>query len=230
MVAELLGICGVFAWLFYKSVWALLAVVPLFPFYYRFRGKMEEKNQKSRLQYEFKEMITATAAALDTGYSMENALREAQKSTASLLGEKAGIVHSLSVINRRIALHEPVEKVLMDFADASEIEDISNFASIFAYAKRSGGNYAAIMKNTASTIQDKIDVAREIETVLAEKKMEARIMDVVPLGMIFYLDMTSPDFLAALYGNVTGVAVMTVCLLVYLFGVFLGEKLLDIKV
>ncbi|MFR4625667.1 MAG: hypothetical protein ACLT8Y_03130 [Dorea formicigenerans] len=40
--------------------------------------------------------------------------------------------------------------------------------------KRSGGNLMSIIRNTADQIGDKIDVKREIDTMLAAKNMNFR--------------------------------------------------------
>lgn len=190
---------------------------------------MEDRKHKEKLRLEFKEFITLVASSLSAGYSMENALKSAEKELSSLIGEKAEMMHALRIINRRISINEPVEKILLGFAKNTGIDDIESFSEIFAFAKRSGGDYAGIMKRTASILQDKIETSRDIQTVISQKKMEARIMDLVPIGIILYLQISSPEFLSGLYHNLMGIVVMTVCLVVYILAVFMGEKIVDIR-
>lgn len=208
----------------------MLIFIPSFPFYYRYRDGIETRNRQEKIRYEFKELMTATAAALSAGYSMENALKSAEKDIEVLLGEKAEIVRALKIINRRISLNEPTEKVLLDFGRSVGIDDIENFGEIFAFAKRSGGDYAGIMRRTATVLQEKIETSRDIQTVISQKKMEARIMDLVPIGIILYLQVSSPDFLSGLYGSLIGVIVMSVCLVIYVFAVLFSEKLVDLRI
>lgn len=222
-------IVSVVAFCFYKSYYALLIFGPVFPFYYSYREKMEDRKHKEKLRLEFKEFITLVASSLSAGYSMENALKSAEKELSSLIGEKAEMMHALRIINRRISINEPVEKILLGFAKNTGIDDIESFSEIFAFAKRSGGDYAGIMKRTASILQDKIETSRDIQTVISQKKMEARIMDLVPIGIILYLQISSPEFLSGLYHNLMGIVVMTVCLVVYILAVFMGEKIVDIR-
>ena len=222
-------IVSVVAFCFYKSYYALLLFTLVFPFYYSYREKMEDRKHKEKLRLEFKEFITLVASSLSAGYSMENALKSAEKELSSLIGEKAEMMHALRIINRRISINEPVEKILLGFAKNTGIDDIESFSEIFAFAKRSGGDYAGIMKRTASILQDKIETSRDIQTVISQKKMEARIMDLVPIGIILYLQISSPEFLSGLYHNLMGIVVMTVCLVVYILAVFMGEKIVDIR-
>ena len=106
---------------------------------------------------------------------------------------------------------------------------VTDFAEVFSIAKRSGGNLPDILNNTASAISDRIDVSREIETQVSAKKMEQRIMDMVPFGIILYIDSTTPGFFDPLYHNVVGAALMTVLLVVYVIAFLLGEKILKIS-
>ena len=77
---------------------------------------------------------------------------------------------------------------------------------------------------------DKIDVKKEIEATLAAKKSEQMIMSIMPVGIILYLQLTSPGFLDMLYGNPFGICAMTVCMVIYGFSYWLGRKIVDIEV
>ena len=77
---------------------------------------------------------------------------------------------------------------------------------------------------------DKIDVKKEIEATLAAKKSEQMIMSLMPVGIILYLQMTSPGFLSVLYGNPFGIAAMSICLVIYAAAYWLGRRIVDIEV
>ena len=88
----------------------------------------------------------------------------------------------------------------------------------------------AIIKDTAAQIGDKIDVKREIETILAAKQYEFRVMSAVPYVIIGYMTLSFPEFMGTLYGNLAGTGVMTVCLLIYVGAYYLGLKIIRIEV
>ena len=52
-------------------------------------------------------------------------------------------------------------------------------------------------------------------------------MNVVPLVILLYLNLTSPGYFDVLYGNVSGICIMSVCLLVYLAAYALSEQMLQ---
>ena len=188
------------------------------------------EQKKSVFLLQFKEMTESVASALNVGYSAENAFKEAQKEMKVLYSEKTPMVAELDYIVRKIRLQIPMEQILEEFAKRVELEDVMNFATVFAAAKRSGGDMIAIIHNTSTQIGEKIDVKREIDIILAAKKYEFRIMCVIPYAMIIYMQLSFPDFMQCLYGNVIGIGVMTLCLGAYAFACILGVRLIKIEV
>ena len=112
----------------------------------------------------------------------------------------------------------------------SGVEDIMMFSEILGTARRTGGNLVRIMRQTTSNIAGKIEMRREIETLVAGKKMEAVCMTAVPLLMILYLRIFSPGFLDPLYNNLMGGMVMTGALVVYGAAFLWGQKIMRIEV
>ena len=217
-------------YLFYKSFAALIVLSPLTVLWYRIQKKQLMKKRLHRLNYDFRTALNSLAVSLRAGYSVENAFRETEKDLRSILGKKAEITREFAWINSQIRVSVPIEQLLQDFADRTGIEDIGNFAGVFIAAKRMGGSMVDIIQSTARTIGGKIDVEREIETALAAKKYEQRVMAVMPCGIILYMQIASPGFLGALYGTAFGVIVMSACLLVYAGAFYLGQKIVNIEV
>ena len=59
----------------------------------------------------------------------------------------------------------------------------------------------SIIRNTANQIGDKIDVKREIDTVLAAKKYEFRVMAAIPYAIIGYMSLASRNLWTACMGT-----------------------------
>ena len=225
-----LGICIVIAYLCYRSLLAMI----LFPLLYVLLLKRERKQKiaqrKEQLSLEFKETMQAVSGALTAGYSIENAFKEAQKEIHQLYGQTSYMEKELEQMNAKLALNQPLEELLMDFSNRSGLEDVESFCQVFVFAKRGGGNFVKIIKATVGQISDKLEIKREISTMIASKKLEQKIMQAVPVFILFYLDLTSPEFLQVLYQNPFGILVMTVCLLLYIAAMFLAEKIVNISV
>lgn len=87
-----------------------------------------------------------------------------------------------------------------------------------------------ILHECISSIEGQMDVKKEIQTMLASRRLEQKIMSLIPLGIIFYMQISTPDFLSVLYGNLPGICIMTFCLGLYLFAYHWGERLVDIEI
>lgn len=229
-VIQGMGIFMAVGIVFYNSLAASAVLMPLTAVYVKLRQREDIKKQEEKLAQEFKDGIIAVSFSLNVGYSIENAFREAKKEMSVLYGDSSVIAKEFGIICNRMAQNENIENVLKDFAQKSAVEDILYFSEVFGYAKRSGGDLIAIIRNTALIISDKNEVAKEIRTIISGKKMEQTVMNVVPFGIIIYLRLTSPEFIEPLYGNFMGIVVMSICLIVYAAAFMLGRKITDIKV
>jgi tight adherence protein B len=72
------------------------------------------------------------------------------------------------------------------------------------------------------------ETEREIQVQIASRKMEQKVMNVIPVFILAYLKVTSMDFLNVLYGNVAGALFMTACLAAYGGAIVLAEKIMTI--
>lgn len=228
--AEWLIIDMMISFIFYRSIIAFLIIMPgLIPFWKK-SMKRKEEDRRKELAGQFRESIMAVSTALNAGYSIENAFVEAFHDMSQMYGADAMITREYRIMTERLKNNETLEKILNDFAKKSGIEDVSDFSDVFCAAKRSGGDMVKIIRRAAGNISDKIEVKREIETMMSAKKFEQRIMEIVPFGIIGYLGVASPGFLDILYHNIPGIAVMTFCLALYAGGFFMAEKIIDIEI
>ena len=161
---------------------------------------------------------------------MENAIKEAIKDVQSIYKKGNVMERELQVVVRQLQMNIPVEQALWDFAMRTEDEDVQTFVTVFGIAKRSGGDLLAIIRSTVRELSEKLDVEREIHTLTAAKKLEFRILSMIPIGMIVYLKISFPDMLRVLYGNALGVVVMTICLVVYAVSYEMGRRIVEIEV
>ena len=230
IVFEWLLIDGAVSYVFYKSIPAFMIFLPGMVLYFRFRCRQRDKAEKSLLSMQFRESILSVSTALNAGYSVENAFIEAYHDMQDMYGEDARITSEYRRITARLRDNEQIEYILKDFAESADIPDISDFAGIFEAAKRIGGDMTRIIRQAASNISDKIEVRREIEVSMSSKITETRIMEAVPFGILVYPQIGSADFLSVLYENTGGRVLMTAALAVYLAGVVIAERILDIEV
>ena len=230
MLGKAVAILLVLAMVFYDTPAAAIVLSPLiFPICMRDRRQREER-RRQELVREFKECTASVLTAMKAGNSAENAFRSAGEEMAFSYGSDSAICCELDLITRGLDSNIPLENLLFDFAARSGAEEILDFAEVFAIAKRSGGNMTEIMNRTISQIQNRIDVEREIGVMMSSARLEQNIMDVVPIGIIAYMRLTSEGFMDVLYGNFSGILIMSICLAIYGAAYILSEKIAEIHV
>ena len=125
-MAKALGITVVTVWLYYRSLWLTLLLLPLFIWHFRMMEEECVRKKEMEFQVQFKEAIQAVSAALNTGYSVENAFREAQKELKLIYPETARISKELLFIIRQLRIHVPMEQILEELGMRVQIEDVRN--------------------------------------------------------------------------------------------------------
>lgn len=214
-------------YMFYKSV--IVCIVMCIPIALKLTAAYKEyriDKRKSMLSDGFEELLSGVASALHAGYSLENAFAVAEKELAVLYESKHDIIRETKRICNGIRINRTVTELITDLAKRSGIDDIISFSEILVIAKKSGGNLIAIVKQTADNIHDKREIEQEINAIISGKRLEYRIMCVMPAAMLMYLSICSPGYLTVMYGNFIGVTVMTVCLLIYFFSYCIAEKIM----
>ena len=170
------------------------------------------------------------ASSLKVGYSVENAIRSTEKELQTLHPKTSRICQEFELMIHKLNMNQTAEQVLWSFAKRVQQEDAEDFAVVFATSKRMGGDSITILKESVRMIGDKMEVEREIQTILAAKNLEFQVMCIIPLGMVLYMRFAFPEFLSVLYGGAAGILLMSVCLLVYIAAYYLGRKMVHIEV
>ena len=141
-------------------------------------------------------------------------------------GKGAFICEELEAIRRGMILNITLEELLTELGERSGSDAISDFARVFAIAKRYGGSMPEIISSAADTISLQIETREEIDASLSGRRMELNIMRIMPFGILAYVGLTSPGYFDPLYGNLTGTLLMSGLLLIYLAGFVIGDKIL----
>lgn len=228
--AQGLFLVAVIGYFFYRSWIACIGMMPVLILFLRERKRELAKKQRQELGIQFKDLILAVSANQKAGYSIENAFRESYRDMAMLYGEEGIICTELKHIMAGLDNNVVLEKLLYNLGMRSGVPDIVQFADIFMIAKRSGGNMTDILCKTAAVIEQKTETDKEIQLMISARKMEQKIMNMVPFIIILYVGSTSKGFFDVLYHNLVGVIIMTVCLGFYLAAYLLSKHIVDIEV
>lgn len=185
------------------------------------------KRQKE-LRNQFADMLEALATSLSAGKNVNDSFQGIYGDMKIQYGKNAYIVYEIQVILAGVNNNIPIEDLLMHFGRRSGVKDIENFAQVFSTAFRKGGNLKDIIQNTHEIIHDKMSIEMDIESVVASNKMEQNIMIVLPVLLVGFIKMTSPEF-ASNFASGSGIIATTIAIGCFVAAYFIGLKILDIK-
>ena len=218
------------AFLFYDSLLGMIPLLPVGIYMERCITEGIRKKRREKLGMEFKEFLENLSGNLYAGVSLENSFIRGYEALSALFGEKSILVGELSKGVKKLKVNIPIERVLMDLSEATENEEVTSFAVLVGLAKRSGGNLLHIIRQAVGHISDGIRVREEINVLIASKKLEQRIMCLMPFGILIYMKLSSPGFFDVLYHNMFGSVFMSICLCLILAAYAMGSRITDISI
>lgn len=224
------AICSFVGVLFYQSFYGILLLSPYLFFYLKRQREKKMLARKQRLNIGFRDGIRCILAALEAGYSMENAISEAISDMQLMYDEDAEIIKDFLHIQRQLKNNISIEVAMEQFAHRSGLEDIESFSEVLITAKRTGGDIIKIIRTTSNAMSDKLEVKREIITLITAKQFEVTILKGIPFGIIAYLWAFSPGYLSPLYHNLFGILFMSVLLILYVFISDFANRITNIDV
>lgn len=185
------------------------------------------RKRKARLNLQFRSLLEALATSIGAGKNMFDSFAGAGEDLTVQYGKKADIVSEVRLIRLGLDNNLQIEDLLLNFAARSGLDDVKNFANVFATCYKKGGNIRDVIKNTAQIIGDKIGIQLEIETMVAGQKNDQYIMLVMPV--IFILLMKSMGGELVDLSSPVGLLSVTIALVIFVASYFVGRKILDIK-
>ncbi len=222
-----IAISGLIAYFFYRSLLIFIILLLFFPLFIKFRRAGYVFKRQWELMLEFQDFLSAVQVGIYSGNSIENAVLGSYEDMVSLYTKDGYMTKEIRSIITGLNNNLTLEELFYDLGERSGVEEIMDFAAILALAKRSGGNLREIISECNNCIEEKIDIKRDIDVMIAGERLQHRIMCIVPMGIILYIQITSPGYLDSLYHNLFGYAVMTGCLLLYIISILWSEKIIS---
>ena len=87
-----------------------------------------------------------------------------------------------------------------------------------------------VIKNTSNIINDKIEVRQEINTVMAERRFEQKVLNVLPILMVLLISVSAADYMRPVFSTIQGRLIMSASIVLLAAAYFISKKIMDIKI
>lgn len=218
-------------YVFYHSlILSLIFLVLLFPGL-KWYQELHIEGQKKALKEQFRDMLYSLSASLSAGRQMAESLKEAEENLRLIYKPDTLLVVELSYMVKRIfESRESEEELLKDFAKRTTIEDIVLFVDTYYTCRTVGGDSVKVVLKTSEILLDKMTIEKEINTLTAQKRFEAKLLMAIPFCIILFLQMASPDYFNVMFEHMAGRLLMTFALIGIGISYYLSIKLVRIIV
>lgn len=225
-----LWVCSfiVIGWLFYDCPVLGIFGLVTYGIFYRISYSYMLHRYKRLLQYEFKDMMISVYSSLAAGATLEESIRRALADLERSLNSDARIVQELAIVCQKMERNIPIVQCLDEMSRRCDHAEMNSFFQVLAIGKRQGGNMPVLVRESVDKIQRRIEISHEIEGIIGAKRGEFLFMCLIPLGIIVYMRLFSPEFMKVLYVGMAGRVCMTGCLVLYLASVILGLAILKL--
>ena len=218
-------------YIFYHSLFFSFAggliVFALIPVYV----KRKAEQRRMLLLMQFKDLLYSLSSYVAANLQLPDALEGSLENMRYLYDADTPMVRELAYMVTDIKEHKENDiRLLKDFAERSHCEDIENFVQVYTSCIITGGDLEKVLKNTIEILMDKITIEREIRTLTSQKKFEGNIITLMPVIVIMFLNVFSPDYLEPLYVTVSGKLIMTGSLAGLIAAHIMTRKMTDIEV
>ena len=228
--AAMLVVCAA-AYVFYRSAPLCAIVSPIGLLYLPYRRKQQIIKRKDALKHQFRDMLYSLSSGLMAGKTLESALRDVRGDLEIIYPDpETAIVREVDIMLRKMLLNETIDAALGDLAERSGIEDIDSFCNVLATCRKMGGNLVEIVKNTTNILGDKMEIKNEIDVLLAQRRFEKKILNIMPIALVFVLSVTAKDYIEPVFTTLTGKIVMSAAILLIAVSWLLSEKIMNIDV
>lgn len=190
------------------------------------------RKRKEILNIQLKDALLSISNSLKAGASLQTAIERSSEDVGRVLKmqiEKP-MLEELEAIMYDLHIGKTLEEALISFRKRAQLEDVDIFVNAAIITKEKGGNLTEVMSNVSESISDKIQIKREIMTLTAGKRAEAKLLTSMPVLLVLTLSFLSPSYMRPMYETALGKTMMVSGLLLLLANYIIGKKIININI
>lgn len=198
-----------------------ITLTPFFKRYYK-------RALCDRMILEFQDFIYLIDSSLKSGKSFDNTLIEVKFILSNMYGEDALLGKELDKILYWNKIGINYEKSFVLLEEKYQIGFFKEFGNILEITRNKGGNLKEVLEKTNNILSERLEVDREIKTLLAKQRIEVIILRVIPFIMLLAIRFLYPEMIRFLTTNIIGICTFVGVGLLFVFSFYLSNKLMEV--
>ncbi len=209
--------------IFFSTLVSCLSIF-LFPYF----KVLISKRKKARMIFEFQDFIYLLSGSLQSGNSYDNALVETKFNLFSIYGEDTLLAKELEKIIYWNKIGIGYEKGFLMLEEEYQIGFFKEFAIVLGITRNKGGDFKEVLEETNNTLSERLEIEREIGTLLAKQRIEVLMLRVIPFVMLLILRFIYPEMIKFLITNVLGWVTFIGVVFLFALSFYISNKLMEV--
>lgn len=198
-----------------------IVFVPFYKKYYK-------RALSDKMILEFQDFIYLIDSSLKSGKSFDNAMVEVKFILCNMYGEDALLGRELDKILYWNKIGISYDKGFEILEEKYQIGFFKEFGNILEITRNKGGNLKEVLEKTNNILSDRLEIDREIKTLLAKQRVEVIILRFIPFFMLLAIRFLYPEMIKFLTTNFIGISTFLVVGLLFILSFYISNKLMEV--
>lgn len=160
--------------------------------------RWKQKRRLNEFEQQLPDAIDMLVSAMKSGYSFQAATQFIGEEMIAPLGPEFSRFYD----EQRLGID--VRTALIGLQERVDSLDLKMFITAVLIQRETGGNLAEVLQNLADLIRQRLSMRSQIQTLIAEPKLSARFLAVLPIVVFLVISTMSPHFFDAMTASGSG--------------------------
>ena len=179
---------------------------------------------RKRMEEQFPVALDVFVRGLRAGHPIAAALELLTVEMPDPIGSQFGIVVD------EVTYGADLRDALQNMAERWDLDDMRMFVVSLSVQNETGGNLAEILENLSKVIRDRHAMLLKVRALSSEGRMTATMLTILPLFAFTMLFIFNPRFYLDVAGDPMFVPGFAVLIILYVIGMLIIRRMVDLKV
>jgi tight adherence protein B len=220
----LLVLGGCVAWVVTGSFVMVLPVVFVLSLIPRFVLQRMRQSRLDKFEQQLPDALLMLASGLRAGASLTIATQQLVRES------EAPIAQEFELMLREQRLGVALDPALENLLARVPLQSLSLVVAAMRIANETGGGLAEALDRAAQTLRSKMAMEGKIKALTAQGKMQAWVVGMLPISLIYVLSKMEPEAMEKLWTTPIGYGTLAAIAILEFFGIVLIRKIVAVDV
>ncbi|WP_241687779.1 type II secretion system F family protein [Janthinobacterium sp. 17J80-10] len=183
----------------------------------------KRRHRLGKIEQQLPDAIDLLNRALRSGHAFSSGLKMIGEEMPEPIASEFRIVHD--EVNFGVSL----QQALTNLSQRIPLTDLRYFVVSVLIQRDSGGNLTEVLGNLSHLIRERLKLAAKVKVLSSEGRLSAWILVIMPFALGAIMNIVNPGFMAPLWTDPIGIAIVKYMLTLMFFGVLIMRKIIKIR-